>query len=70
MMAEEPMLASVKEWSVWCLLPPLWLLWPFTVGFCPSLSPSCPEPPLFIAPWLSGSSSGRGTEPSPFCHLQ
>ena len=68
MVKKEPMLVSVKEWSAaCCLFSPLWL--PSTDRHRRlSLSPSCPAPPLFITPRLS--KSARGTEPSPFCHLQ
>lgn len=66
MVEKEPMLASVKE--VWCLLPLPSPPWFPSLGVRLSLSPSCPAPPLFIAPQLS--ENARGMEPSPFCHLQ
>lgn len=58
----------VSQGVVCCSLPLLSPLRFPTTGLRPSASPSCPAPPLFIAPRLSKRTRGMG--PSPFCHLQ
>lgn len=60
--------ADVSQGVVCRVLPLLSPLWFSTTGLRPSLSSSCPAPPLFIATQLS--ERARGMEPSPFCHLQ